>query len=135
MVASWRDGKSIDSRLTRLIYLEPWRSSGSYPRFVRYLLQHTNGLTWFRTHGVICVHIGATNHALRVDDIACRHWQAERILAVEFIQLISELQVNLFEVIGQYEHEAKLSGYWHTVVGQYVERHIDATMDRAPVLL
>jgi hypothetical protein len=53
---------------------------------------------------------------------------------VEFIQLISELQVNLFELIGQYEYEAKLSGYLHTVVGQYVERHIEATMDRAPLL-
>ncbi len=77
----------------------------------RSLLQYTDGLTWFRTHGVICVHIGATNHALRVDDIACGHRQAESVLAVELVQLVSELQIDRFEVIGKYEYEAKLSCY------------------------
>ena len=102
---------------------------------LREFLQRANCLTGFGTSGVIRAHIGATNHALLVNDVSCGHGQAESAFVVELIQLVSELQINRLEVIGKYEYQAKLSRYLQPEVGQYVKTQVEATMDRAPVPL
>ena len=98
-------------------------------------LQRANGFTRFGTHGVIRAHIRATNHALVVNDVSCRHRQAEGALAVELVQLVAELRINGFEVLGKFEYETKLGGYLQPTVSQYIETQIEATMDRASVPL
>src|ERR1700688_3988416 len=70
---------------------------------LREFLQRANCLTGFGTSGVIRAHIGATNHALLVNDVSCGHGQAESVFVVELIQLVSELQINRLEVVGKYE--------------------------------
>ena len=99
------------------------------------LLQRADGFTGFGTSGVIRAHIGATNQALLVNDVSCGHGQAEGVFAVELIQLVSELQINRLEVIGEHEDEAKLTRYLQPTVRQYIEAQIEATVDRASVPL
>jgi hypothetical protein len=98
-------------------------------------LQRGDGFTGFRTYGVIRAHISAANHALLVNDVACGHRQAEGVFAVELVQLVSELHIHRFQVIGKCEYEAKLSCYLQPTVGQYIETQIEATMNGMTVLL
>src|SRR5271168_2003527 len=102
---------------------------------LREFLQRANGFTGFGTSGVIRAHIGATNHALLVNNVSCGHGQAVGVFAVELIQLVSELQINRLEVIGEHEDEAKLTRYLQPAVRQYIEAQIEATVDRASVPL
>src|SRR5580692_2459236 len=102
---------------------------------LRELLQRADGFTGFGTSGVIRAHIGATNHALLVNDVSCGHGQAEGVFAVELIQLVSELQINRLEVIGKHEDEAKLTRNLQPTVRQYIEPQIETTVDRASVPL
>src|SRR5271168_1567380 len=44
---------------------------------LREFLQRANGFTGFGTSGVIRAHIGATNHALLINDVSSGHGQAE----------------------------------------------------------
>src|SRR6202050_5506244 len=100
---------------------------------LREFLQRADGFTGFGTSGVIRAHIGATNHALLINDVSCGHGQAEGVFAVELIQFVSELQINRLEVIGKHEDEAKLTRYLQPVVRQYIKTQIETTVDRAPV--
>ena len=54
---------------------------------------------------------------------------------MELIQLVSELQINRLEVIGEHEDEAKLTRYLQPTVRQYIEAQIETTVDRASVPL
>ena len=101
---------------------------------LRELLQRADCFTWVGAYGVIRVYLGATNHALLVNDVSRRHGQAESVLAVKLVQLAPELQINRFEVIGEHEYETKLTGYLQPAVAQHVETEIEATMDRVSVL-
>ena len=49
--------------------------------------------------------------------------------------LLRELRINCFEVIGKFEYETKLGCYLQPMVSQYIETQIEATMDRASVPL
>src|SRR6516165_12417352 len=98
-------------------------------------LQRAKGFTRFGTHGVIRAHVGATNHALLVNDVSCRHRQAIGALAVELVQFVAELRINCFEVIGKFEYEAKLGCDLQPMVRQYIETQIEAATDRTSVPL
>ena len=102
---------------------------------LRELLQRADCFTWVGAYGVIRVYLGATNHALLVNDVSRRHRQAESVLAVKLVQLAPELQINRFEVIGKHEYETKLTRYLQPAIAQHVETEIEATMDRVSVLL
>jgi len=126
--------------ITWLLWPRSARSKRDQSRFdlasaLREFLQRADGFTWIGTYGVIRAHIGATNHPLLINDVACGHRQAKSVLAVELIQLVSELQINRLEVIGKCEYEAKLTRYLQPMVRQYIETQIEATMDRASVPL
>ena len=64
-----------------------------------------------------------------------RHRQAESVISVELIQLVSELRISRFGVMGKYEYEAKVGCYLQPAVRQTIETQIETTMDRASVSL
>jgi hypothetical protein len=52
--------------------------------------------------------MGATNHALLVNDYRAGIGKREVFSPWNSIQLVSELQISCFELMGKYEYEAKV---------------------------
>jgi len=62
---------------------------------LREFLQRADGFTWFGTYGVIRAHIGATNHALLVNDISCGHALCNFSRIEDIVQIYRTLQTEV----------------------------------------